>query len=125
MTALILLYTRTISVLRQTARTAGFVAAASCLLSGCTPSVDLPLGEEVIVQFDRSSLGAGAMMPVSPDTEIINGAKTAIRGRLVGVDSEWIVLERSMATQVGTTVEKFWISRAAVLLIERETVHGN
>lgn len=76
------------------------------------------MGQEVIIQFDRSALGSAANLPVSPTTESINGANTAIRGKLLHADSEWIHIEQIQPHQGGELTKTFWIPRNKVLLIE-------
>jgi len=101
------------------------VIAIACVLSACSPSPRLPLGEEVIVQFDRASLGSGAPLPVPPTTEGINGASTSIRGKLLTADSQWIVVEKTKPAQTGQSIETFWIPREKVLLIQRDIYRAN
>lgn len=76
----------------------------------------------MVVQFDRSSLGAGADLPVSPTAQRINGAATAVSGRLVDVDEHWIRVEASADTSEHETRTIMWIPRSKVLMIQfRET----
>lgn len=85
-----------------------------CLLSGCFSSDNLPVGEKVIVQFDRSALGAGST-PISPTTDSMNGAATSMRGKLVYASEEWLQIE----IEDEGIKKSFWISRDKVLLLQK------
>ena len=50
-------------------------------------------GVQCTVQFRRDALGAAASLPISPMTGGINGADTALSGKLIGTTDEWIILE--------------------------------
>ena len=67
-----------------------------------------PIGKDCIVQFRRDALGAAAALPVAPTTGSINGAQTAIGGKLLMVNSEWVLLNNG---------NDLWIPTASVLLI--------
>jgi hypothetical protein len=51
------------------------------------------LGKDCKVQFKRNALGAGADLPVSPQTDSINGAKTSCVGTLRTVTQNCLLLE--------------------------------
>jgi hypothetical protein len=93
--------------------------------AGCDANPNLPVNEDVVVQFDRSALGASANLPISPRTESINGAETAIRGKLLQVSPEWILLEQRTSQSSGTDIKKFWIQRNKILLIQTRLTKGN
>ena len=94
------------------------------LLSACGSS-SLPIGQEVVVQFDRNSLGAGASLPVSPTAESINGAETAIRGKLLNVNESWVVLQVKDNQSDATRFKTFWIPKEKVLLIRNDYFVGH
>ena len=68
-----------------------------------------PVGKECVVQFRRDALGTAASLPVAPTTGSINGAQTAIGGKLLMVNSEWVLLNNG---------NDLWIPRASILLIQ-------
>jgi hypothetical protein len=84
-------------------RTAGTPAVVA------TDPAHPPLGDHCTVQFKRDLLGTHASLPVSPTADAINGASVSIRGKLVAVDQEWIVLEAGDET--------IWVPRQNVLLL--------
>jgi hypothetical protein len=94
------------------------------VLAGCDSSPSLPIGKDVVVQFDRSSLGAAASLPVPPTTEGINGAGTAIRGKLLGATKSWIQLGVTTSRVQGASVQTFWIPREKILLIQTDSFQG-
>lgn len=79
------------------------------VLSGCSGSDQPSTGKSVTVQFRRDALGSAHTLPISPTTDSINGAMVSLRGKLLKVNEEWVVLEYQK--------QKHWISRDAVLLI--------
>jgi len=91
------------------------------MLGGCKSSPNLPIGKDVIVQFDRRALGAGAPLPVSPTTMGINGAETAIRGKLIAVSHSWIEIRVSTVQTGGTSIKSYWIPKEKILLIQTDT----
>lgn len=99
------------------------VSGLSLALAGCSLS-GLPIGQEVVVQFDRSALGSGSTLPVSPTTESINGATTALRGILRAATDIWIQLEINDPQPNGSLHKTFWIPRDKVLLIQTIRFEG-
>ena len=65
--------------------------------TGCNSAVASSTGPQrgvqCTVQFRRDALGAAASLPISPMTGGINGADTALSGKLIGTTDEWIILE--------------------------------
>lgn len=94
-------------------------------VAGCDSNPGFPLNENVVVQFDRSALGAAANLPISPTTGAINGAQTAIGGKLLEVSPEWILLESLTPHASGVMVERFWIPRSKILMITTRVDRGN
>ncbi|MBW3625455.1 MAG: hypothetical protein KY468_18830, partial [Armatimonadetes bacterium] len=84
----------------------------SLAMAGCNVQSSLPVGQNVIIQFRRDALGAGASLPVPPTTQEWNGASVYLYGMLRGADAEWLTLEREGKT--------YWIPRINVLLIEAQ-----
>ena len=99
------------------------IPAALIFLTGC--GSEPPVGKDVVVQFDRSALGAAANLPISPTTGSINGAVTSLSGKLHSITEEWVIIEQSTAATNGTLRKKFWIPRDKVLLIQQEGLIGN
>ncbi len=93
-------------------------------MAGCNSSTTLPIGENVVIQFDRASLGSGASLPVSPTTESINGEETAIRGNLIAINEEWIQVRVSTLQNNGTLIKDIWIPKKKILLIQRSIFQG-
>jgi hypothetical protein len=74
-------------------------------------SAQPPVGKQCTVQFRRGdALGGGANLPVSPMTSSINGAETAISGKLVSVSETWLVVESANESLM-------WIPKASILLV--------
>ncbi len=90
-------------------------AAAGCLLlaavSGCNyaDTGGPELGKTCTIQFRRDALGAAANLPISPNTDGINGADTSISGKLVRVTTDWLVIERGG--------KDLWIPQSVVLMV--------
>lgn len=82
------------------------------LLSGCSQPTQPPTKKNVKVQFRRDALGGAHTLPISPNTDSINGAQVSLSGKLLTVNDEWIVLEHNKRNH--------WIPRDAVLLIRME-----
>jgi hypothetical protein len=97
------------------------IPAVALLLSSCGPSSSLPVGKDVVVQFDRNSLGAAAPLPVSPNTRSINGAETSLEGKLLKVSDAWIVLQTGANQDKPSIVRTFWIPVQKVLSIRTDT----
>ena len=57
------------------------------------------IGQNIKIQFRRDALGAASNLPISPDTDEINGASTSITGRLMSVSDSEIVIMRSKRKQ--------------------------
>ena len=72
------------------------------------------IGQNIRIQFHRDALGAASNLPISPDTDEINGASTSITGRLVSVSDPEIVILRSRGNQ---EARPHWIPRDAILFI--------
>ncbi len=89
-------------------------------LAGCGSS-DLPIGTEVVVQFDRSALGAAADLPVPPTTSGINGAATSVSGKLERVTTEWIRLRTTTGSSEHPYQTTLWIPQDKVLMIMSST----
>jgi len=95
------------------------------ILVGCSDNKQLPIGKDVIVQFDRSVLGAGANLPIPPTTGSINGADTALSGKLIFISKNWLQLEVRTSQRSETDIKTFWIPRSKVLLIQTEAIERN
>ena len=67
------------------------------------------MGENCTVQFRRDVLGSARDLPVAVTTDVINGAQVSLSGRLVSIDTDWVVILRPE--------EEFWIPRDHVLTI--------
>ena len=82
------------------------------------PEVDLKRGAECIVQFRRDMLG-GSML-VAPLTNKQNGVNVSLRGMLIAINNEAILLE---ITDEHYTIDgvpqqyRLWIPRNNILLI--------
>jgi hypothetical protein len=80
--------------------------------AGCDTSPNLPApptGKECSIQFRRDSLGAAADLPISPETDSINGATVSLHGTIRSAGGDWICIERKGA--------EIWIPKANILLI--------
>ena len=96
--------------------------ATTLLFSGCKESksstefksADLRKWktDTVSVQFRRDALGSAHQLPVSPTTSSINGATVSMKGRLIDVGPEAIVLE--------SRGNNHWIPREVILLVKFE-----
>src|SRR5882724_4713546 len=87
--------------------------ALTLFTSGCNSAVaasssGLRPGAQCTVQFRRDALGAAASLPISPTTSGINGADTAVSGKLAVMNEEWVVLESR---------GEIWIPKSVILLI--------
>ena len=82
------------------------------VLSGCGRPEQPPRGKHVTVQFRRDALGGGGALPIPPTTDIQNGAAVSLKGKLLKINDEWLVLEYDK--------QKHWIPRDAVLMIRVE-----
>ena len=76
------------------------------------------------VQFRRGALGAGATIPVSPHTDIANGAEVSVSGTLIAVNREAILLEWESRNRITHEngiptyqVHRLWIPKSSILLI--------
>ena len=79
------------------------------VFTGCDRSSQPPTGKKVFVQFRRDYLGGAHALPISPVTTSINGATVCIKGKLLTVNEEWVVVENRK--------QEHWIPKNVVLLI--------
>jgi hypothetical protein len=80
--------------------------------AGCDTRRNLPTpptGKECSVQLRRDALGAAAGLPISPETDSINGATVSLHGTVRSADGDWICIERKGG--------EIWIPKANILLI--------
>ena len=77
------------------------------------------------VQFRRDALGAGANIPVSPLTNIADGAAVSVSGKLIAVNREAILLEWENRDSIihkneipTYQVHRLWIPKSSILLIQ-------
>ena len=96
--------------------------AMATLFSGCDNTVDdgmttsemsTWIGKNVRVQFRRDALGAGAVLPISPETGEINGAETTVVGILLKVETKSIVISNHLRER-----SPKWIPREVILFVE-------
>ena len=99
-------------------RISAFIVCAAISLSGCgrNPNaaeknpITAKIGKNCVVQFRRGDgLGVAAGNPVSPTTDIINGAEVRVEGKLESVGNGWVVL--------GQSEKELWIPQESILLI--------
>ena len=96
----------------------GFVLSGTAAVSGCGGSTDArvaPLlsgrvGENCTVYFRRDALGMAAAVPSPPTTGNHNGADTMVSGKLVRINSEWIVVVDGQ--------REFTIPKLVILMVE-------
>ena len=67
------------------------------------------IGQNILIQFRRDALGAGRELPISPDTDEINGASTSIVGKLIAVSETSVVIQRKD--------DPHWVPRETILFI--------
>tara|TARA_R110002126_G_scaffold4409_19_gene23231 strand:- start:2116 stop:2412 length:297 start_codon:yes stop_codon:yes gene_type:complete len=79
------------------------------LLSSCNDPSIPRTGEYVTVQFRRDALGVSHGLPVSPTVDSMNGASVNLRGKLLAVDKNWVVVKDDANTH--------WIARPSILLL--------
>lgn len=80
------------------------------LVSGCGMAPEQPpKGEMATVQFRPEALGGSDGPRVSVGTDVMNGARVSMTGKLVPLNEEWVALEQDNQT--------CWIPRDMVLLI--------
>ncbi|MEM9294944.1 MAG: hypothetical protein AAGA57_04005 [Planctomycetota bacterium] len=72
----------------------------------------VPVGAYCTIQFKRDVLGASGDLPVSPTADSIHGASLSIRGSLVTMNRDWVVIK-----QEDVAVAEVWVPRANVLLL--------
>jgi hypothetical protein len=77
-----------------------------------------PTGRDCTVQFRRDFLGTSRDLPVSPTANTIGGSETCVRGRLMAVTDEWVVLAYAVPVGNKPLEREFWIPRNVVLLID-------
>ena len=87
-------------------------------LQACGEGVDqFPsklVGKNVTIQFNRNSLGAASPIPISPNTDGMNGGETSIYGIVEKFEGNWVLLKLS-ANKV------LYIPKESILLISSET----
>jgi hypothetical protein len=91
-----------------------------CLLAfamgnGCQKSVPPDpakqlVGKIVTVQFRRDALGGATTIPVSPFTNVINGAETSFTGKVYQVEGNWLIVD--------FRDKRVWVPREVVLAVE-------
>ena len=79
------------------------------LLSSCNDPSTPRTGEPVTVQFRRDALGASLALPIGPTTDSMNGASVNLKGKLLAVNKNWVVVQDGANTH--------WIARPNVLLL--------
>ena len=67
--------------------------------------------EQVTVQFRRDALGASHALPISPTVDSMNGANVTLKGELLAVNKNWVVVQDDTKTH--------WIARPTVLLLSQ------
>jgi len=81
-----------------------------------TPAIDLKPGLICTVQFRRDVLGTAGDLPVDPTTNKINGAIVSLRGKLIAIDREAILLDWYHDRM--NVYRRLWIPKDSILLIE-------
>jgi hypothetical protein len=89
---------------------------AVVMCAGCNTAPD-PLAsskirQHCVVQLRRDALGSAAPVPVSPETENMNGAEVAIGGTLKRVQADWIL--------IGTEKVEYAIPMRSILCMKFE-----
>lgn len=75
------------------------------------------IGQKCTVQFRRGdALGAGGELPVSPDTDNVNGSEVSVAGTLHAVSDDWIIVRWGD--------KEYCIPREAVLLVQFSVQQG-
>jgi hypothetical protein len=103
-----------ITVLAMGLAMAGLLAGTGCeqrSLAAIGGSVAQPKGKVCTVQLRRDALGSAAASPVPPLTGSINGVQVAITGKVLVMDSEWVMV----ATEKDGTI---YIPKEVVLLVQ-------
>jgi len=98
------------------------ITIASLALVGCAGGVSgarnaggPPIGADCRLQFKRSDLGVAASLPVPPTAGAVNGADVNVRGKLLRIDKEWVVLDAVVDAGLPS---KLWVPRGNVLLLQ-------
>lgn len=68
------------------------------------------VGKNVTVQFRRDALGGATTIPVSPFTNVINGAETSFTGKVYQVEGNWLIVD--------FRDKRVWVPREVVLAVE-------
>jgi len=107
-------------------RTLSAITMMSILaIGGCSRSqhaVEKPpfmdkIGQPCIVQFRRGdALGAGGDLPVSFDSDNVNGADLSVKGTLRAMSGDWIVVQSGES--------EYCIPRESVLLVRFASPQG-
>ena len=87
------------------------------------PEMDLKPGTICTVQFRRDALGTAKDLPVSPTTNSINGAIVSMRGELIAINHDVILLDQVNNHYIVNDVpqmKRFWIPKSSILSIEYE-----
>lgn len=69
------------------------------------------VGKFCTVQFKRNALGGGADLPVSPLTNVINGAEVSCGGMILSVTQDGLLLEMDGSRHL-------WIPMDSILLVD-------
>jgi hypothetical protein len=69
------------------------------------------VGKFCTVQFKRNALGGGAALPVSPLTNVSNGAEVSCGGKILSVTREGLLLEMDGSRHL-------WIPMDSILLVD-------
>jgi len=75
------------------------------------------------VQFRRDVLGAARDLPIGPTVANTNGAIVTLRGELIAVNREAILLDQVNDQYIENDVprmKRFWIPKSSILTIEYE-----
>jgi hypothetical protein len=77
----------------------------------------MPIGSDCFVQFNRNLLGSTSQTPVYPT---FPGSAFSVEGKLLKVDSDWVVLDLPNANpdQNPPVAATVWIPRQSILLLE-------
>jgi len=109
--------------------TPSLLLLAPLLLAGCgdtstyddAPADQRPpvrVGDKVIVEFRRETLGATYQVPAPLHAMKIENADYALRGEVVEVRPGWILLKQA-ADESGKSLES-WIPMSVVLMIDKQ-----
>lgn len=89
-------------------------------MAGCHSST-FPVGENVVIEIDRSTLGASpyASLPVDGTQGSAQGKVTSFSGKLIAVDHHWIQLRVETFQNERTLVQDYWIPTEKILYIRK------